>query len=473
MSGVHKGKDVRTGAHPREGKVNGAHVGAGRVGDVHVGNVVEFHDAMLPEGVPDDVRADVAAGDLGYACLAPFHSPDPGLVLVPEFDGEPWWERQVALLGWDRFEPVTVPGPLGPGFAALGADPVLSARVRAAVDAGARLIPWGESAPYREYARDLPEAAAVRSTDAALPAFAESKASSPELFAKAHNALDSPDGIHLTGERLCESEPDLVATLVDAGARGRTVVLKAPFGVGGYGTAVLSPHRTSTRRAVLETLARLREDDTFHNGLPTIVQDYQWRSDLPWSDVSGDCTIDHLGRVRLEGVTAMAMNGTQFAGGVTDDGVVIAPARSALLSAFCVAVGEQLALVGYRGWFDIDFLVRPTGELVPLEINARRTGTTAPLSVQTCLRARRGRDVTVISRDVIALPSRHASRPAFARFARAVELAGLAADVVPTLVAGTDAALPHLGVVVAADDAADAVRKLAHCVDALVTEFRS
>lgn len=437
-------------------------------GNVHVGNVVEFHDHFLPAGLPGDVRRDVLAGDAEYASIAPFYSPDPGLVLLPDVDGQHWWDLQAELLRWEGFRPVPVSDPCGPSFDVLTRSPGHRDQVLAALADGSSLIAWGESPAYRRFVADLPDTAAVRSTLDSLPRYAESKLNSAEIFAKAYAALGSPAGVFLTGERVCETDDELSSVLAEAGQSGRKVVLKSPFGVGGYGTAVLGPHELGSPQQVHTLLRTLRETDRFHDGLPAVVQDYQWPSAAPWSDVSGDCTIDASGEVTVEGVTAMTVNGTQFAGGVTDDGVVLPAHRSRMLIAFCRSVGEVLSKAGYRGWFDVDFIVRVTGELVPLEINARRTGTTAPLSVQARASQLRGRPVTVICQDIIELPGRLDSHTAFDRFLAATAACELTGDVVPTQIAGTASAQPYLGVCVIATDGAEAVRRLAAFKDALV-----
>jgi len=437
-------------------------------GNVHVGNVVEFHRSQLPAGLGDGTRAMVTAGDEEYASAAPLYTTDPGLVVLPEFDGEPWWEHQARLLRWEHFTPVVVPGAAGITFPAIADHPGLHDKLMAGLAAGATLVAWGESAGYRDFVRDLPADQALRSTGPDVPGRVESKVTNAEVFAEVHARLGAPAGIRLARQQLCTTEAELRAELAAAGRRGDTVALKAPYGVGGYGTAVLPAAELLTPAQVGETLADLRRADEFHRALPTIVQEFQWRSAAPWSDLSGDLTVDAAGRVEFHGVTAMMVEGTVFYGGISDDGTLLPPGRSELVTDFCMGVGEVVAGLGYRGWLDVDFLVRASGEVVPLEINARRSGGTAPLCALHRAEQIRGTTLTVAYQDVVGLPRRLPSRQAYDCFAAAVAGCGLAGEVVPTLVAGTAAVRPYLGVAVLGRGPAAATRRLATVKDAVV-----
>ncbi|MBD0673666.1 hypothetical protein, partial [Streptomyces sp. CBMA156] len=121
-------------------------------------------------------------------------------------------------MAWGPVELHTGLAPDRPLSEALAARPALAAGI---ADSGRPVVRWGRTAAQGEG----PELAAVRRY--------ESKAASHELFAAL--APDHP-GIRLPRQERPDGRRAAARRLTARAVRGRTTVLKSPYGVGGYGT---------------------------------------------------------------------------------------------------------------------------------------------------------------------------------------------------------------------------------------------
>ncbi|MEO3781491.1 hypothetical protein ABGB16_32870 [Micromonospora sp. B11E3] len=111
---------------------------------VNIGNVADFNRQFFPV----DFRADhLGTWDLEghhYACLAPFYSSSPGLVVMRLAPRQEWVELQLATMHWPHLDLRTdVLGDAGGVCAALLANERLLTDVAGAVRAGSDLLPWG------------------------------------------------------------------------------------------------------------------------------------------------------------------------------------------------------------------------------------------------------------------------------------------------------------------------------------------
>lgn len=430
--------------------------------NVHIGNVVEFNAPSLPRGLDVNILSDRLAGCDEYASLAPFYTDDPGLVLIPragQADLDRWAEVQCKVLGWSAFEPAAWQS----DSASLSADLSQDARVMAAVAAGKAIIPWGETGHFRTFVQQT-GAKAKLSIEPTVAGRVDSKFHQIELFAASYLDLARPDGIEIAAQSVANNDHELVAAILKHGRAGRPVVIKSPRGVGGNGSAVLRPHQTVTESRCLRALSLARENDGFLKTTPLIVQNYYWKK-ARWGDLTSDFEIDDVGKVHCRGSALMLLDGTHYVGAGTID----TPSPEVKLAErFGAAVGERLATEGYRGWFDVDYLQSLKGTLVPLEVNARRTGPTIAFSIQSAVATRRGTSVCVAVHDALPLPKRMKAATASEWFRRAAEALGLAGDLVPTLTTATSGLTPYLGAAVIGPSTEVALTRLAALRDTLL-----
>ncbi|WP_221889750.1 hypothetical protein, partial [Streptomyces sp. WAC06614] len=150
----------------------------------------------------------------------------------------------------------------------------------------------------------------------------------------------------------------------------------------------------------------------------------------------------------------MDVAGTGYQGATTGPGVVPEEAEKPLL-AFGAAVGQELAAAGYRGWFDVDFVVDGLGRLAPTETNLRLTGPAVAFMVRARLDALRGGSHLVRVVDRVELGARLPEAllsGLFTTMARGC--AALDAVFLPAVPTAAFDPAPWLGVVVAARTAA-------------------
>ncbi|MFD9129508.1 hypothetical protein [Kitasatospora sp. NPDC059571] len=427
-----------------------AWTGSGRA--VHIGDVADFNAQFIPQSAAARRQAH------HYSCLAAFYSPHPAALLLPDQPEDDWIRWLAEELAWD---PVEVHGGLaGPDStvgAALAARPALRQRV-----AGLALPvrPWG--------------CTAGPGLDAVLRY--ESKAASHGLFARlaaAHPGI-------LVPRQEAAGSPRRAARLLAARAgRGLTTVLKAHHGVGGYGTAVLTPADVAAAGGGRPLLRALTSEGVLPaDGL--LVEEYvPGRGRL--RNLTFDAVVADDGSVHPVGTAVMHVDGTAYRGATvgpaaagpgTDPG----PARAAATAeAFVLAVGAELASAGHRGWYDVDFVTDPGGRLAPTEANLRLTGPAAAFVLRARLDEVHGPGHLVRTLDRLPLGARLPQQTLLTHLhGLADRCARFGARLLPTIPTAGDDAVPTVGIALAARDqdaldAAEAVVRAAN--DALADPF--
>ncbi|MGO4757224.1 hypothetical protein AB4212_52930, partial [Streptomyces sp. 2MCAF27] len=212
---------------------------------MHIGNVGDFN-AQFAGGSPAVRRA---GGH--YACLAAFYSPDPRILVLPRQVDDFWVRELSRVLEWQDVAVYgAVAGEDGGVAEALRSRPALLERIRRS---GLPVITWGRT-PESERLLAPPEpTAGARAGSDAGPAVGsdvapdglgqalrvtrryESKAAAHRLFytlAPAHPGIVVPAQERVTSRRAA------ARALAVRAAAGATAVVKAEYGVGGYGTTV-------------------------------------------------------------------------------------------------------------------------------------------------------------------------------------------------------------------------------------------
>ncbi|MEU8495841.1 GNAT family N-acetyltransferase [Streptomyces lavendulae] len=396
---------------------------------VHLGNVAEFNAQFADASVGGEPRA---AHD--YACLAAFYSPCPAALVLPRAV-PPGWVRLVGRqLGW------------GPGVEVLDGlaerDPGLSEAVlarpelaRRVTGRGLPLVPWGRTEPYGRLA-GLP----WRPRDLRY----ESKSAAHALFARILAGGGHP-GIVLPAQWRAAHRWAAVRTVRARARAGLGTVLKSEHGVGGSGTRVVTPARIRAAggaRAALRGLPRG----------PLLVEEYVQGPSRGPRDLTYDGFVDGEGRPHEVGAAVMEVVDGAYRGATVGPGVVPAALEGPLL-AFGAAVGRELAASGYRGWFDVDFVVDATGRPAPTETNLRLTGPSVAFMVAARLDVLRGAGHLVRIVDRVELGARLPEGQVELLCADLVEAcAGSGAVFVPAIVTGAFDPAPWIGVLLAARD---------------------
>lgn len=390
---------------------------------VHLGNVADFNAQFGPPA-PEALRQAHH-----YSCLAAFYTPHPAVLVLPHQVEPEWTDWLARELAWQSVE-LHSGVATGTGLAeALAARPALRARIDGS---GLPVRGWGGTG---EVVRRF-----------------ESKAESHRLFRQL--AGDHP-GIRVPEQWHPASRWRLVRQLRARAAEGLTSVVKAPYGVGGHGTAVLTPQQIRAAGGARAVLRGLRPE----TGPAPLLEEYvEGHGRL--RDLSFDGVIGPDGAVHRVGTALMHIEGTGYRGATVGPDVVPA-ALAEPATAFGLAVGAALAEAGHRGWYDLDFVTDPRGRLAPTETNLRLTGPSVAFMLAARLAERPagspadspgGAARYVRTLDQLPLGARLAQPELLAHLARVAErCARLGVRLLPTIpTAGFDP-LPFVGVALCAD----------------------
>lgn len=158
----------------------------------------------------------------------------------------------------------------------------------------------------------------------------------------------------------------------------RGVVLKANVGAAGIGVNVFPPSEfdrsIDDNRAKIDT--KVRGNPLLTTG-PIIVEEYI-PPDFSHHGVfpSVDSIVRPNGRVDVQAVDAMVIHHDKevvgFYGCVLGRGL-FTEEQNTRLKGMSETIGQELSKLGYRGWYDVDYILSESGDFYTTECNLRRT----------------------------------------------------------------------------------------------------
>ncbi|MFI6638028.1 GNAT family N-acetyltransferase [Streptomyces sp. NPDC050504] len=408
---------------PREGWLR-AWTGERRA--VHLGNAAQFQGGFA------ELSPAARRGSAHYASLAALASPHPAAVVLPGRVGEAWLATVGRELAWGQVE-----------LYEEVADPVAEVLRRPALEShlrglGLPFVPWGHTAQSGRLTGYAPPKDAFRY---------EGKSAANELF---RTLAPRCPGITVP-EQWRAPTRRAAARLLSARARaGAVTVVKAEHGAGGATTRITSARRP---RAVLRALPKG----------PLLLEEFVGTAG-PLRDITFDGVVDADGTVHEVGVAEMRVRDAVYLGATVGPGSV--PGElAAVARGFGVLVGGALAAAGYRGWYDVDYVVG-TGGLAPTETNLRLTGPAVAFMAKARLDEVRGGEHVVRAVDRVVLGARLPERELLEHLRSVGETcAGIGATLIPTIPTASYEPEPYAGVLVAARsraqvDAAEALLRV-------------
>jgi biotin carboxylase len=169
----------------------------------------------------------------------------------------------------------------------------------------------------------------------------------------------------------------------------------------------------------------------------------------------------------------MDIDGTSYRGVTVGPGV-LPDAQAEAATRFGLDVGRALAAEGYRGWYDVDFVMDRTGRLAPTEINLRLTGPAVAFMIQARIDRVSGGRHLVRTLDHLPLGARlppAALSEHLGRVAR--QCRSLGATLLPTVPTASFEPSPYVGVALAArtQEDLDAAESAVRCAGSAVGEI--
>lgn len=156
-------------------------------------------------------------------------------------------------------------------------------------------------------------------------------------------------------------------------ARQRPAIVKGMFGVGGHGATVIRPGSRG-----LDAFWTAAHRDPLLRTYPLHVQEFLDR-DTNQGCPAVDLFLDETGARDLV-VSCMTVDGHRFRSVDVGSGS-LRPEQGARVREIGWQMGTAAHALGFRGSFCVDFLTTTTGELYVTEINARRSGAAAAITL--------------------------------------------------------------------------------------------
>lgn len=248
------------------------------------------------------------------------------------------------------------------------------------------VIPWGNTPQFQELHGSLRQQGLIfKAPETPLensewhPDYANTKVGTREILKRVQ--VTHPElGMNIPEGFPCSDIDVALQVAKYFVGSGRGLVLKANLGAAGIGVFVFSPkeYDLTTPDGWKAMESKVHENGLLQNG-PIVVEEYiepdfNQRGVFP----SVDSLVKPDGTVQIQAVSGMAIhrNGeeVEFYGSTIGHGL-FTKEQSDYMSKINRAVGEEHGKIGYRGWYDTDFILSTDGKLYLTETNVRRTGT--------------------------------------------------------------------------------------------------
>lgn len=253
-------------------------------------------------------------------------------------------------------------------------------------DPNIEVIPWGHTAQFQELHGSLLQQGMIfKSPETPLenslwhPDYANTKLGTREILKRVQIAhpelrMNIPEGFPCADIDLA-----LQVAKYFVGS-GKGLVLKANLGAAGIGVFVFSPkeYNLTSPDGWNAMESKIRENGLIQNG-PIVVEEYiepdfNQRGVFP----SVDSMVLPDGTVKIQAVSTMGIHRSgeevEFYGSTIGHGL-FTEEQHLYMRNINRAVGEEHGKIGYRGWYDTDFILSTDGKLYLTETNVRRTGT--------------------------------------------------------------------------------------------------
>lgn len=334
--------------------------------------------------VPESVRAEFVESDFDEADMDIIWLGDNKIVLLPR-EIDPEFVADICqLFGFNNIH-LIVPRETGMG---LSEDIIADREVfQAVADAikewpDLQVVPWGHTPQFQRLRENLRRTSAEFRTPETpideglwVPDYLDKKVGSRELMLKAkarHPELDIkiPEGF------VCGTVDDALQRVDYFLSSGRGTVLKANSGGGGVGVYIFTPESLDSPEKIIAMQKKLRENQLFQSDRVVIEERIDADFNHHGTDPSVDAIVREDGSVEVQAVDAMVIHrhGEEvgFYGCIGGKGLFTPEQRQKLLD-FTLAVGQELSELGYRGWYDTDYILATDGRFSPTEVNPRRT----------------------------------------------------------------------------------------------------
>lgn len=353
------------------------------ISTVIVGNNREYFSPLDPH-VPDAIRDEFMQSDIDEADMDIMWHGDNKIVLLPK-GIDPEFISDISRLFSYKNIHVFAPDDKGTG---LSRNTIQDQRIYNAISDSLKIshepkvIPWGHTPQYLELVNTLKADKSIFSTPETpghdslwVPEYLDTKIGSREVLLRAkkeNSNIKVPEGFICAG---VNSSMQIAEYFLKT---NRGVVFKANLGAAGVGVHVFPPaefgRNMGDNRAKIEAV--VKRNPLLVNGQILIEEyippDFSHHGVFP----SVDSIISPDGTVHVQMVDAMVIHHDEdevgFYGCVLGRGLFTED-QNKKLKEMSVAMGRELSKIGYRGWYDVDYILSQSGDFYATECNLRRT----------------------------------------------------------------------------------------------------
>lgn len=245
-----------------------------------------------------------------------------------------------------------------------------------------QIIPWGHTSQFQNLLNSLSESGVSFRTPETprpeglwIPDYLDTKVGSRKFLLEVkqkHPELDIqvPEGF------ICENLEEAIQKIDHFTAQGKGVVFKANLGGSGIGVHIFREEELTDPEKRKQIEAKLRGNQLFQKDRVVVEERIVADFNRHGVDPSVDSMVREDGSVELQAVDAMVIHhdgqDVGFYGCIGGKGL-FTEEQGKQLRDFTLAVGKELSNLGYRGWYDTDYILTPEGNFYTAEVNLRRT----------------------------------------------------------------------------------------------------
>ncbi|PIR80276.1 MAG: hypothetical protein COU25_00960 [Candidatus Levybacteria bacterium CG10_big_fil_rev_8_21_14_0_10_35_13] len=245
-----------------------------------------------------------------------------------------------------------------------------------------QIIPWGHTHQFQSLLNSLTENGLIFRTPETpkqeglwIPDYLDTKSGSREFLLKVKQKYPDLE-IKIPEGFVCNDLDEALQKIDYFTSRNKGVVLKANLGGSGIGVSIFGLQELSDPEKRQEIEANLKKNELFRNGKVAVEERIEADFSHHGIDPSVDAIVKENGLVELQAIDAMVIHHEgQSVGfyGCIGGKDLFNPSQQRNLREFTLAVGQELSELGYRGWYDTDYILTPEGNFYAAEVNLRRT----------------------------------------------------------------------------------------------------
>lgn len=245
-----------------------------------------------------------------------------------------------------------------------------------------QIIPWGHTTQFQGLLDSISESGVSFRTPETprpeglwIPDYLDTKVGSRKFLLEVkqkHPELEIqvPEGF------VCDNLEEAIQKIDYFLSQDKGVVFKANLGGSGIGVHIFRKEELTDPEKRKQIEAKLRGNQLFQKDRVVIEEMIEADFNHHGVDPSVDAMVKEDGSVELQAIDAMVIHHVgQDVGfyGCIGGKDLFNKQQEKQLSEFTLAVGEELSKLGYRGWYDTDYILTPEGNFYTAEVNLRRT----------------------------------------------------------------------------------------------------